>query len=254
MELPLNDDQVELDPNKDYLSELVGDGKKFKDNEALAKGKYHSDQTIEMYKREMDELREHARRLKEDNQTKANLQELIDQLKTGQTSSNTEPKVNEEKPYNPDDVKKAVAAELATIRAADKQTANLNLVTNKLKEKYGDNYPQALRQQIKNLGLDNDTVQELAAKHPQVLIKTLGLEDQQVREQYQNPLQSSQRNDTFAPKNVEKRTWTYWQKVKKENPNWFYDTKITNQMTQDAIELGDAFRDGDYYSPGVHER
>ena len=32
-----------VDPNKNYLTELVGDGKKFKTQEELARGKYESD-------------------------------------------------------------------------------------------------------------------------------------------------------------------------------------------------------------------
>jgi hypothetical protein len=38
-----------------------------------------------------------------------------------------------------------------------------------------------------------------------------------------------------------KRTWAYYQELKKTNPKLYLDPKISVQMDKDAIALGDAF-------------
>jgi len=46
-----------FDPNKNYYEDLVGQDKKFKDNETLAKAKVQSDIFIKHLERQQDELR-----------------------------------------------------------------------------------------------------------------------------------------------------------------------------------------------------
>src|SRR5882762_1576622 len=70
----------QLDSNKAYLEQLVGEGKKFKTAEDLARGKAESDSFIEIMKARMDELRADHLRLREDHQASAQLKDLIDSL------------------------------------------------------------------------------------------------------------------------------------------------------------------------------
>ena len=43
-----------------------------------------------------------------------------------------------------------------------------------------------------------------------------------------------------------KRTWSYYEKIRKDDPARYRDPKTHSQMFQDAIALGDAFADGDF--------
>src|SRR6266853_6356138 len=55
---PGPNDTQELDPEKKFYDDLVGEGKKFKDPEALARSKIESDRFIANLLREQSEMRE----------------------------------------------------------------------------------------------------------------------------------------------------------------------------------------------------
>ena len=42
------------------------------------------------------------------------------------------------------------------------------------------------------------------------------------------------------------RTWSFYEKLRKENPNLYRTAKTHEQMVQDAMALGDDFKDGNY--------
>jgi len=81
-----SNDSPQLDSNKAYLEQLVGDGKKFKTAEDLARGKAESDSFIEIMKVRMDELRADHLRLREEHQASAQLKDLIDNYKNPKTA------------------------------------------------------------------------------------------------------------------------------------------------------------------------
>jgi hypothetical protein len=239
-----------FDENKNYYEELVGEGKKFKDNEALAKGKAYADQTLELMKTRMDELRNDYLALKEEAQAKASLQELIDQMEQQKKTPLTNTLVNEEvktPAFDPKKIEDLVSEKIQLAERNKSETQNLNSVMGKLKEKYGDNYANYLKQQSEQLGLDEATVNELARKSPNAFIRTFGL-DEVKQENFQAPPRNARRTDSFAPQGSEKRTWSYYQNLKKTNPMLYHDPKITNQMAKDLETLGEAFKDGDFYA------
>src|SRR5712671_5452751 len=91
-DLLAGNDQPQIDPQKNYLEELVGENKKFKSNEDLAKGKYTSDIYVKQLETTLDEMRKDFLKEREDNVAKAKLQELIDQMEMKrQPLSNSEP-------------------------------------------------------------------------------------------------------------------------------------------------------------------
>ncbi len=242
-------DVVEIDPNKDYLVELVGDGKKFKSPEELAKGKYEADQYIEILKRRQDEMRADYLKISEENKTRASLEDLIKQMQ--QQPSNNEPEVKDEKPtFDSKQIESLVSTKIQEHETSKRQTDSFNLVRNKLQERYGNNYKTVVANQIEELGITETELNEMARKQPKVLIRTLGLDKEPVQEQFQTPPRSGQRSDTFKPRGQEKRTWAYYQNLKKTNPEAWFDRKTAVQMQQDAIDLGEAFKDGDYNAYG----
>ena len=241
------DDPQGLDQNKNYFEELVGEGKKFKSPEDLAKGKARSDLYIKHLEDRLDEMREDYLKVRDENVSRARLEELIDQLQTRQsTTSSTEPKAKEvTKPtIDPEEFDNYFSAKMTQI----KKQENFNSVMGKLKEQYGDNYESVLKNRMEELDLDVPFVDELARNKPKAFFKTLGLDQPDVaprKDPFQTPLRTQHRSDSFAPQ-VEKRTWSYYQKMRKENPKLYTDPKTQVQMHNDALELGDEFTDGDW--------
>lgn len=251
--LQSNGDQTEaLDPNKNYLEQLVGDNKKFKDAEALAKGKFHSDETIKLLERRLDDLTADYQRVATETKDKATLKELIDQLSTKPSSELPPANGNNQPPIDLKDIEKLVSTKMQETETARVEQRNLDTVKNKLTERFGPNYQSAVKQQIDSLGLSSEDFHSLAKRSPAALFRTLGVDQQ--TEGFQAPPRSSQRSDNFAPTGAKKRTWSYYQELKKKNPELRTDRNIAIQMQKDAIELGEEFRDGDYYVPGLHDR
>lgn len=253
-------DQVQIDENKDYFAELTAPGAKFdltkydgdpmKAAAAIAKGKWHADATLEHRNKSYDELRNDWMKLREEYNAGPKLKEYLDQLVNQKTQ--IEPQhtlVDDKQPvYNPDDIEKLLESKLTAREQARREEANYKMVEAKLTEHYGPQFASVLKQQVDQLGLDKDFVNDLARKHPAVLFRTLGIEGQKTGENFQSPPTSSQRRDPFAP--TTKRTNAYYQKLRKEKPVEYRSPKIQDQMLKDAIELGDAFNDGDWNAYG----
>jgi hypothetical protein len=119
-------------------------------------------------------------------------------------------------------------------------------VQDKLKERYGNNYQNSLKEQLVDLGITETELNEMARKQPKVLIKTLGLDVQPQTENFQSPPQSRQRTNQFG-QTAPERTWSWYQNLKKSDPKAYFSKEITLQMHNDAQRLGEKFRDGDYY-------
>lgn len=246
--LPGNDvleNDLSIDPNKKYFEELVGENKKFKTPEDLARGKAESDQYVRHLVSRLDQLTEDYSRLREESNARARLEELIDQLPKSASSDNTNDNAKETDTSAIDmkRVEEIVASKLMESEQRKKEQENFNIVVNKLKEKFGNNYESALKQQLDTLGLSKEFVDELAKKSPVVLMKTLGLDSETTREDFQSPPHSNQRQDNFAP-SVKKRDWKFYEKMRAENPKLYWDAKTTVQMHHDAQTLGESFFEG----------
>ncbi len=248
-------DQSQIDP----IEALTGPGAKFDkskyENEtemwkAIARGKVEADQFIDHKNKEYDILRQDYLQLRDQYNAGPKLQEMIDQLKKQPTEErdNTQQAQIDNKPVvEPQDIEKIVAEQLLKAEAERKQRDNLKSVEAKLREHYGDNFAQTLSNRIETLGLTRDFVNDLAANHPTVLYRTLGLDETAKPENFQTPPKSGQRSDNFAPR-TEKRTWSYYEKMRKENPRLYSDPKTQIQKLQDASALGEEFKDGNYHS------
>ena len=244
-------DNETIDTNKNYLQDLVGEGKKFRSPEELARGKAESDLYIKHLERGRDELREDYLKLREESVARQKLEELIGQLesKTQQPTSSAETQKPDEKNIQPQwdskQIESLVSSKIQEHELTRKQEQNFNQVRSKLQERFGNNYQSVLKTQIDSLGLTEDFVNDLARKHPTVLFKTLGLDTPVQRENFQTPPRSDQSSSSFSPQ-TSKRTWNYYQNMKKAEPKVYWDPKTQVQMMHDSVALGEDFKDGDY--------
>src|SRR5258708_1935894 len=257
-ELLSKDDDIDLpivDPSKDYLKELVGEGKKFKTPEDLAKGKFEADQMVEILKRRSDEFREEYLKERQRNTTQDKLEEVPKQLTKKQIEGKLPEadETNNQSKFDPKQLESLVSNQIREYEMTRQQTSNFNMVKDKLQQRYGTNYKTAVQKQIDELGINAEELDHMARKQPKVLLRTLGLDKEPETNLFQSPPRNQQRSDSFAPTGSQKRTWSYYQNLKKTNKDLYLDRNTAIQMQRDAIELGDAFRDGDYYVRGLHE-
>ena len=237
------------DDNVDYLKELTKPGGKFDRSkyqseaemyQAIAKGKYHGDKTLELQLQKNDQLREDFIKVKEAQMntsdaatTEAKLQELLARLEGRRDPVNTDTG-NQNQPI---DLKKI--EDIATQRAVQavkeledtrKADSNLAKVESRLREAFGESAKQVLRDTMNSTGLSAEDFQNLAKKSPEAALNALGLNQQ--RAPYQNPPMSNTRSDNFKP-SLDLHDAVYYEKLRKDNPKEYYSEKTSVQRLKD---------------------
>lgn len=241
--------QLSVDPNKDYLEELVGEGKKFKTVADLARGKYEADLHVALKNREFDALSKDYAKLREDYNAAPKLQEVLDKLLAGKdTSSNNDTQMNEdtrrEPAFDPAEFDSKIETKFQEIEAKRKSQQNWNTVKDRLQERFGDRYPDMLATQTQKLGLTAERVDDLAKTSPSAFFKLMGLDDTQAPDTFQSPPRTTQNATAFAPSTNKARKWSDWRDLQKKQPSLFSDPKAHNQMMADIKAIGEkAFYD-----------
>lgn len=163
----------------EVLDQLVGEGKKFKTVEDLARGKAASDEHILRLERENKELRE--------GQAQADkIDQLLKLIKERQA---------EERNRGPDDepttahapsledlsrlVREQVNQSISESRQKELAETNLMTAVNALTEVYGsdEKASQVLAQKARELGVSKSFLKDLASKSPKALLDLIGVQD-----------------------------------------------------------------------------
>lgn len=232
-------DLPQIDPDKDYFEELVGDGKKFKSPQELAKGKAESDIYIKTLEQRADALRDDYLKLKQEADTAARLQTLIDQMsKKEDDHTNNNPSLDDvnDRRFDPAEIDNIVTRKLQDLEAQRRETTNWNQVQNKLQEAYGDKAASVLKQQVSQLGLPGDYADNLAKTSPDAFYRVFGLDQQRQTEDLGLPPRSQ---NTFTPA-TNKRNWEYYENMRRTDPVKYHDPKTSVQMHRDVIDIGEA--------------
>jgi hypothetical protein len=239
-----NEDQIQIDETKNYLEDLVGDGKKFKTPEELARGKFESDSYIKILEKRLDMSRQDLESLRNEYNAGKSLKELLDQMNDKQPTTSREQtqNPNEVQPpaYKPEELESLVSSKIEQHEQSKKERENYNQVQAKLLERFGNSYKDALKSQALTLGLSDDEVNSMARKNPNLFMKTFDLNEPKKTEPFSAPPTSMRRSDSFAPTS-EKRNWNYYMEMYRKDPKSWYEPKISVQMHNDAIALGEDF-------------
>jgi hypothetical protein len=215
---------------------LVGEGKKFKSPEDLAKAKLESDRFIEQLKEEPKQLREDLDRLAEENRL---LKEIAKQTDNGSTAK---PEQNTTASVSPEiDLEARIRETLKKTSEEDKRQSNINQVSNTMLEAYGtqEKAAEVLRQKAVELGVGVEFLQDVAAKSPKAFFQTIGVNE--VARSQQTNAGSTVNSAALGQTGVKANTYQWYQQLRKDNPKVYNSPKIQNQMMKDALAYGEAF-------------
>lgn len=235
-----------IDPNKDWVEEYIGEGKKFKDVADLAKGKAHSDAFIYRLQKEQEELRRELN-------TRIKLEEFMDRMNSQNTSganqaTQTAGQGNQtdgtaSSATSPDDIEKMIEERLAAKEAELRSRQNLEIAKQRLEEAYGENYSTELASRTEALGLSKEFVANLAKTQPKALFALLGIDGQQQRKNddiFSAPKGSVNTSGLNQGQSTEK-TWSHYEKLRKQNPAAYWSTSVQNEIHRAAAKLGERF-------------
>lgn len=235
-------DTQQTQTKESFVDHLVGDGKKFKDIEALAKGKLEADRHIGEITKTLDELR--AELAKQD-YAKNLLEQMSKGSETGAeqpppvttSSSNTENTTQSASDFE------ALVEKVITAKEKSKTASqNISVVGEEMQKQYGDKTADILKAKSLELNMSLDRLKEIAAESPTAFFQLIGVKKMGEKTSTSTGVttQSTIRSENFNSYSQD-RTFEYYQKLRKENRSLYYSPKIQNTMLQDRERLGDRF-------------
>lgn len=222
------------------FEDLVGEGKRYADAEAVAKAVAEKDRFIEQLKREAQEAREAiANRQPVVDRT----QEILDQL---EALKNREPVTGREDTHLTErtEVKSLTPEDIDRILNEREQIAqrknNVAAVKAKLVELYGQDYGTALKAVAEKNGLSPQALDNLAAQSPRLV---LNLFERPTGERGFVPPSSTVQKEGFAPTAGGHKPRSWWNELKAKDPVKYFSQESRMQQYKDAMVLKEAFED-----------
>lgn len=236
---------------KNYIEALTAPGAKFDKTkytseaemyEAIAKGKYHADSALTIKEKAFDDMSADYIQLREQMNTQASLQELMDRFNQTPTGTTPQPDPEVKQPsLDPKELETLLDNNYRANKQRDLEQANFDSAKAKLTERYGVEYAKTVAPQLEELNISPSEFEAMARKNPKLFEKTF-LPPRQT-EDFQNPIQSTNR----ITSQQQKRTWSYYEQMKKDTPRVYSDPKTQLQMMKDYEALGNEFEDGTFH-------
>lgn len=217
------------------LSAFVGEGKKYVDNDAVAKALVEKDAFI-------TRLLEEKRRVEADLQSATNTKAFEDRmaaLEAAQTQR-AEPPVREVAPPVPVDIEAVVQKALLDKENENLRTRNLMSVKDKLTEIYGEEYPNRVKARAAELNISMDRLNVMAAETPSAFYALLGLGNAKAVGDVAPPATRQNAAATFTPSSGVKNN-AYYQNMRKTNPTLYHSPAIQMEEYNELKRQGDAF-------------
>lgn len=242
----------DIDPNKKYYEELVGDDKKFKTNEDLAKAKAESDRFIQQLQGELAGIRQEL-------STRQTLEELMTKVGSGRAPENTpgnnqNPQGDDDgknvKAFSEEDIARLVEDRLSKAERARVQNSNLETVKQALQESFGSDYVTHLKAKAAELGVSEEYLNSMAKDTPKAFLKLVEAGEAK-RATPSAPglftppsganIHSTNQSKGFSPTGTPKMS--FYENIKRTDPSRYWSPEVQNKMHKDAIALGESFFD-----------
>jgi hypothetical protein len=243
---------TEVDPNKKYYDELVGEDKKFKTNEDLAKAKAESDRFIQQLQGELAGIRQElsTRQTLEELMTKVGSQRVPENTPGNNQNPNGDDDGKNVKAFSEEDIARLVEDRLTKAERARVHNSNLETVKQTLMESFGSDYVTHLKAKAAELGVSEEYLNSMAKETPKAFLKLVEV-DATKRATPSAPglftppsganIRSTDQSKGFSPTGIPKMS--YYENIKRTDPAKYWSAAVQNKMHKDAIALGEAFFD-----------
>lgn len=254
--MSLFDQQTVVDvtiPENAYET-LVGEGKKYKDQETLAKSSFHKDQHIARLEQEAKERAEITQQLQDQLRAQKKTEDLLDKI---QSTINQPPKAPDQpevlgvqpaqQEYTPEQLNALLDEKLDTRlqqrEKAGKQNANLAVVEAKLVEVFGNQSVARIKQEADKIGVSVEFLKSVAADNPQAFFRLVGMDTPPAKDAGVIPPRAAVESSGFRPNMTTERTETYYKLMRKTDPARYASPAVQIQKHKDALRLGENYFD-----------
>lgn len=228
-----------IDPNADHYTTLVGEGKKYRDNSALAFAALKKDEHIRNLEREQEELRKELEK-------RLTMEDFVDKMKTStsqapqpRTPSNADQQIQSERVDNsikPEDIAKLVDEKLQDRLRQNEEKENLLKVKQELMKHWGNDYQAKLKIAAQQLDVSEGFIDNLGKTHPDALLRLLEIRESKNSEYVAPPRSGNAPVLNSDPKNLGERDWKYFEKLRKESPSTYFSRKVQSEIHRLAME------------------
>jgi hypothetical protein len=228
------------------FEDLVGEGKKYKDNDAAAKAIAEKDRFIEQLKGELKGIRTEL-------QTRLTLEQAIDKLTVQAPPPSpsrdgtppSEPDHQAQPAITPEAISEIVTKTMTESEKKKTRASNIAFVEQKLQEAFGPNFKRTITEQAGKLGIDKDWAMQVAADQPQAFLRMFDVSPQpQSNAAAVTAPRSSVASDAFnfRPNMGEKRM-SHYEQIRRTDPAKYWSPAIQNEIHREAQKQGEAFFD-----------
>lgn len=223
------------------LGDLVGEGRKFNDVEALARGKLEADRFIEQMKQEnaalKTDLEKQAYRIGVETQLKETASVSTAELSDPNNLSGTSNTAGTQSSSSEADIESLVEQTLKKRELEGVAKNNIAVVESELEKAYGTEAAAAVQQKANELGLPMSELQGMAAKSPSAFMQLMGK-----AAPVSSPLvQGSIRTEGSTMQASSEKDFGFYQRLRKENSTLYYKPSTQRAMMADADRMGDKF-------------
>jgi hypothetical protein len=218
------------------FDDLVGEGKKFRDPDAVAKKVVHADQHIERLEKEMAELRAEL-------QARTSVEEMLNKIQRPQTPNDTTREMSDTTRQETGSKQIDLAEEVQKLVRAEKEKeraeTNIEKVRAELKNRFGADYNQKLESIASALEVSKEFLVSMAKSSPSGFLKLI---DSVAKPDNTRPLTPPASNvDPFKQAPVGVKDYNYYRELRQKDPNLYFSKKIQNEMHAEALRQGPSF-------------
>ena len=233
---------LETQSQESFVQKLVeAKGENWKDPEVLAKGELEADGYIKTLEEQLSQMREDMN--KQDYQA-----QILEQLQNKATESAT---VGTAAPNNngstetqdttaslsENDLESLVEKTLVKREQDSVIKQNLTQVDQELVNSFGTEAAAKVQEKAKELGMSMERLRDIAAESPSAFFTLIG----QPQQTFSPMVPGSVRTEGVNMQASNTRDWSFYQKLRRENPNQYYSPKVQQQLIQDRMKMGDKF-------------
>ena len=235
---------------ENYMETLVGEGKKYKSTDELAKGYANADTALKARTEELVQLRaELNTRLTVEEQLKK-IQVTKDAASNAPVDDPAKTRQDHDNALSKADLDARILEVMTTEQTKNKAIQNATSVTQRLIELFGDETKanEVVRQKAAELGVSAKFLLDVATQSPKAFYAQLGLDEK---------TQASNKQSTNAPfkgnvnvaalentPGVKGGSYEFYENLRKTDPKNYFTPRIQNQLFRDAA-------DGKYNPPGT---
>lgn len=227
---------------------LVGEGRKYKTTDDLAKAYVNADTYIASSKAEQAAKDAEIKVLKDLLEARQQKQEIpVEEEKpSSQDALGNEPPVGQHREPNDDkakDLATQIREQLDSVAEERKFSGNINEVSEKLQDHFGSAQKanEYVNQKAKDLGVSTDWLMDIAGRSTSAFYNTIGF-NTSVGQSKSSPNTGSNINTSaFKKTDSGVRNFEYYENIRKTDKKLYFSSDFQKNMMRDAREMGSSF-------------